>query len=139
MPPPKNSINLLLVDDEADQLELETFYLKGFDEKLRITTASSAKEALELIKTRIFDCIVSDYSMPEMNGHEFYNEIRRLSYRIPFILFTGKGNEEVAEMSFEMGLDMYLKKRPELDVYKVLDRFINNLVLRQRIDTRLSA
>jgi len=69
----------------------------------------SPEEALEVLKEESFDCIVSDYSMPGMNGVEFANEAIRRK-KIPFIIYTGKGSDEVAEEAFATGVDDYLRK-----------------------------
>ena len=56
-----------------------------------------------------FDAIVSDFQMPEMNGITLLREIRSTS-DIPFILFTGKGREEVVIDAINTGADSYLQK-----------------------------
>ncbi|MFA6364602.1 PAS domain S-box protein [Methanoregula sp.] len=102
-------ISVLYVDDEPALLELAPHYLKRSG-LLSITTLDSAKKALEELKVHSFDAIVSDYQMPEMNGIEFLKKIREQSNDIPFILFTGKGREEVVIEAFNCGADAYLQK-----------------------------
>jgi len=102
-------ISVLYVDDEPALLELAPIYLKRSG-LLSITTLDSAKKALEELKVHSFDAIVSDYQMPVMDGIEFLKEIRKQSDDIPFILFTGKGREEVVVEAFNSGADAYLQK-----------------------------
>ncbi|MEN6395405.1 MAG: PAS domain S-box protein, partial [Methanoregula sp.] len=102
-------ISVLYVDDEPALLELAPIYLKRSG-LLSITTLDSAQKALELLKTETFDAIVSDYQMPVMDGIEFLKEIRKKYDHIPFILFTGKGREEVVVEAFNSGADAYLQK-----------------------------
>jgi DNA-binding response OmpR family regulator len=73
-----------------------------------VTTAPSALVALDILKNspegRI-ETIVSDYQMPGTNGLELLKQVRDLNETIPFILFTGKGREEIAIEALEHGAD----------------------------------
>ena len=60
---------ILIVDDELDMLQLLKRSL-GQDLKCRVVTASSGKNALELISHQAFDLVLADIKMPEMNGLE---------------------------------------------------------------------
>ncbi|WGI17866.1 PAS domain S-box protein [Methanonatronarchaeum sp. AMET-Sl] len=105
------SSKVLLVDDEPDFLDLAKIYLEQEDIDLEVETTSSIEEALKLIKNNNFDCIVSDYQMPDIDGLEFLELIREdRESDIPFILFTGKGREEVAMKALNLGADRYLQK-----------------------------
>ena len=53
--------------------------------------------AAKKLKEKEFDAIISDYQMPEKNGLEFLRELREKGNKIPLILFTGKGREEVTQ------------------------------------------
>ena len=57
-----------------------------------------------------YDAIVSDYQMPGMNGIEFLQHIRHSGNTLPFIIFTGKGREEVVIEAINSGADSYLQK-----------------------------
>ena len=57
-----------------------------------------------------YEVIVSDYQMPGMNGIEFLKRLRSQLGHIPFILFTGRGREEVAIEALNCGADFYLQK-----------------------------
>ncbi|HNX18347.1 MAG TPA: PAS domain S-box protein [Methanoregula sp.] len=102
-------ISVLYVDDEPALLDLAPLYLERSG-SLSISTTGSAKNALELLKTQSFDAIVSDYQMPEMDGIAFLKIIRERFDGIPFILFTGKGREEVVVEALNSGADSYLQK-----------------------------
>jgi len=104
-------IKLLLVDDEPIHLDLSFEFLKKEDEWFVVDTATSAEEALDLIEEKEYDCIVSDYQMPSMDGLEFLDTVRNeLDMQTPFIMFTGKGREEVAMEALNMGADRYIRK-----------------------------
>jgi len=70
----------------------------------------SAEEALKSTIIRSCDAIVSDYQMPGMDGIAFLKEIRTTYGDVPFILFTGRGREEVVIDAINNGADFYLQK-----------------------------
>jgi PAS domain S-box-containing protein len=105
-------ISVLCVDDDSAILELTKIFLEEPGE-LTVTTALSAREALKIMETNRFDAIVSDYQMPGMDGMEFLKAVRGLKPSLPFILFTGKGREEVVIEAFNNGTDFYLQKGGE--------------------------
>jgi PAS domain S-box-containing protein len=101
-------ISVLYVDDERDLLEVTKLFLElGGD--ITVTTMLSAKEALDH-DPGSFDAIVSDYLMPGMDGIAFLKAVRRQYGDIPFILFTGRGREEVVIEAINNGADSYLQK-----------------------------
>jgi len=75
-----------------------------------ISTALSAREALEMLEARDFDVIVSDYEMPQMNGIDLLRAIKLTHPHIPFIIFTGRGREHVAIEALNLGAAFYLQK-----------------------------
>jgi len=111
-------INLLLVDDELDFLEQAKSILKEKDDRFVIETSTSVEEALDIIENENIDAVVSDYRMPEKDGIEFLRILRKeKENKIPFILFTGRGWEEVAMNALNLGADKYIWKKEELNLY----------------------
>ncbi len=104
-------MRVLFVDDEPDILEQAKLFLEKEKDGLDIDTVISAGKALELFEKNDYDCIVSDYQMPEMDGLSFLKILRNERQNsIPFIMFTGKGREEVAIEALNLGADRYLQK-----------------------------
>lgn len=101
--------SLLYVDDEPALLELGKLFLEN-DGTMSVETQTSAKEALERIASVSFDAVISDYQMPEINGIEFLKAVRSRFPDLPFILFTGRGREEVVIEAINNGADFYLQK-----------------------------
>jgi len=102
--------SLLYVDDEPALLEISKVFLEQTGE-FTVTTVGGAGEALRTLEeTGPFDLVISDYQMPERDGIELLREIRSRYPDLPFILFTGRGREEVAIRAFELGADFYLQK-----------------------------
>jgi PAS domain-containing protein len=106
---PAPKIAVLYVDDEPALLELTTIFL-GRDGDFSIDTALSARLAREKLRLCPYDVIVADYLMPEMDGIEFLKGLRGEGCSIPFIIFTGKGREDVAIEALNSGADFYLQK-----------------------------
>ena len=76
----------------------------------------SAKEAMGQLKGRGYDAVVSDFQIPEMDGIELLRKIRTSGNTVPFILFTGRGREEVVILALNEGADFYLQKGGEAKV-----------------------
>ena len=128
------SIHVLHVDDEPDFAELTAEFLKREDDNFTVTTATSASEGLEHLSRGDFDCIVSDYDMPTQNGIEFLKSVRENSPDLPFVLFTGKGSEEIAGKAISAGVTDYLQKKRVADQYTVLANRLRNAVERYRAE-----
>jgi CheY-like chemotaxis protein len=102
-------IKVLYVDDEPNLLEIARLFLERTGD-FQVSTATSAKDALDSSSIRSYDLIVSDYQMPGMDGIAFLKEVRKRYGDIPFILFTGRGREEVVIEAINNGVDYYLQK-----------------------------
>ena len=102
-------ISILYVDDEPALLDIGKLYLERKGE-FRVETATSAREALLMLERGKYDAIISDYQMPGMNGIDFLKEVRECGNTIPFIVFTGRGREEVVIQALNEGADFYLQK-----------------------------
>jgi PAS domain S-box-containing protein len=100
---------ILLVDDEPIILDVAMEFL-SLNPEYDIDIASSAIEGLRKLRDGSYDAIVSDYQMPQMDGLEFLKTVRCRNSLIPFILFTGRGREEVAIEAINSGADFYVKK-----------------------------
>jgi PAS domain S-box-containing protein len=106
------TITILYVDDEPVMLDTLKLFLER-DPEFRVIPALSAKAALELLKTTSCNAIISDYEMPEIDGIEFLKIIRGKYPRLPFIIFTGRGREEIVIESLNNGADYYVRKGGE--------------------------
>jgi len=128
-----NNIRTLVVDDSDFFAEMTADTLTqqhGIDS----VAANSAKEALDRLDGGGFDCIVSDYEMPEMDGLELLDEIRETHPSIPFILLTGRGDEETASAAIAAGVADYLLKLEVVEdkQYGRLANRIENVVSQER-------
>ena len=73
--------------------------------------AEDGRDALALIKLQVPDVVLTDLQMPEMNGLELVEAIRRDYSYLPVILMTAHGSEEIAVMALKAGAASYVPKR----------------------------
>jgi len=130
-----NSISVLHVDDEPQFLELVSTFLDRAEGSFDVETAGRASTGLDRLTENGFECVVSDYDMPGQNGIEFLNRVRSRDPDLPFILFTGKGSEEVASDAITAGATDYLQKQSGAEQYKLLANRIQNAVEKYRSET----
>jgi len=102
-------ISVLHVDDEPAFLELTRTYLE-LQGDIIMDGAPSSLEAIEMLKRHSYDVVVSDYQMSGMDGLKLLAYVRNRHGELPFILFTGKGREEVVIQALNQGADFYLQK-----------------------------
>ena len=102
-------ISILYVDDEPELLGLCKIFLEK-DGDFQVTPIESVQQGLDCLLTSSFDAIISDYQMPDIDGLEFLKRVRSRDEDIPFILFTGRGREEVVIEAINNGVDFYLQK-----------------------------
>ena len=130
------SIYILHVDDDPSQLELVKIYLRLLDPQIVVDSVSSPTTAIEMLREKEYDCVVSDYVMSEMNGIRFAIYVREQN-DVPFILYTGQGSEEVAQDAFEAGIDDYIRKELEKSTFQVLAKRIRVAVGKHRAEEAL--
>lgn len=124
----REPVQVLAVDDDAAFVEMLGKFLELEDEYLSITTASCATDGLHLLRENEFDCVVSDLEMPEMNGLEFLRTVRQRWDGLPFIMFTGHGEEEIATKARAAGVTEYLQKQMGTDQYADLAEVVRDAV-----------
>lgn len=105
-------ITVLHVDDEPVLSDITKLSLERSG-KYCVDTVNSARTALDMIQTGEYECIISDYEMPDMNGLELLKAVRSINPDIPFILFSGRGRESVIIEALNSGADFYLQKGGE--------------------------
>src|SRR4030042_6584157 len=95
-------IRVLHVDDDASFLKTSKTILE-MQGLFQVENATSVEEATEKMKKEEYDAIICDYQMPGKDGLEFLRELRANGNTVPFIVFTGKGREEVAIEALNRG------------------------------------
>ncbi|MEZ3163156.1 response regulator [Halorubrum sp. RMP-47] len=105
-----SSIEVLHVDDDPALLDLTESFLERELGNVEIITVASPDEVLDTLDEQSVHCVVSDYEMPQMDGLELLDAVRDHYADLPFILYTGKGSEEIAAQAINAGVTGYLQK-----------------------------
>lgn len=133
----EGGIRVLYVDDEPHLLEITKIFLETSGE-FKVDTSISVHEALDTFSVRSYDAIVSDYQMTEIDGIAFLKIVRDRFGDIPFILFTGRGREEVVIAAINHGADFYLQKGGDPKAqFAELAHKIRQAVLKKRAERSL--
>ncbi|NHN64250.1 response regulator [Haloarcula sp. JP-Z28] len=138
IPPPIDSYRLLHVDDDSAFANLTSTCLEREQDLFDVITATSASDGMDCLDAEDIDCIISDYDMPEMDGLEFLAEVRTHYPDTPFILFTGKGSEEIASEAIAAGVTDYLQKGSGTKQYALLANRILNAIDRCRANQQVA-
>ncbi|PHQ38177.1 hypothetical protein DJ69_12995 [Halorubrum persicum] len=125
-------IQILHVDDEPNFAEMVARFLEREDDRFVVHTATTTEEGLARLGDTDIDCIVSDYEMPDRTGVEFLEAVREDHPDLPFILFTGRGSEQIASHAITAGVTDYLQKKAGTSQYTILSNRIRNAVSRRR-------
>lgn len=134
--------HVLHIDDDTNFCNLTSTFLEREGENFTVETATNASDGLDYltdaeVESGGIDCIVSDYDMPGMDGLSFLEAVREEHPDLPFILFTGKGDEEIASEAITAGVTDYLNKGSGTDQYTVLANRIKNAVSQYRTEREL--
>jgi DNA-binding NtrC family response regulator len=106
---PESLLRVLHVDDDNCFLNISKQILE-MDGKIEVETAASVDEALDNLKQFHYDAIISDYEMPEKNGLQFLEELKKITKIPPFILFTKKERGSLAVKALSLGAFRCLTK-----------------------------
>ncbi|MFW6065030.1 MAG: response regulator [Candidatus Natronoplasma sp.] len=104
-------MKVLFVDDDKLLLTQTQIFLQRSEHDFKVDTARNVSEAFDLMKETEYDAIISDYKMEERDGLDLLKAIRKNDENMPFIMFTGKGNERVAQDALNLGANRYIRKR----------------------------
>jgi len=134
MSDPPADIRVLHVDDDAEFADLTREFLEREHDRLTVATAHDARAGLDRLAETDFDCVVSDFQMPGLDGLEFFEAVREDHPEVPFVLFTGEGSESIAADAVSAGVTDYLQKRSGTEQYALLANRIVKAV--ERADAR---
>ncbi|MGC4093757.1 MAG: ATP-binding protein [Polyangiaceae bacterium] len=111
-PPEVRGLRVLVTDDEPDTRKLVSYLLEQCE--ARVTSVSSAREALTALESEAFDVLISDIGMPEIDGYELLQRVRQLpperNGRIPAIALTAYARPEDRTRALKSGFSMHLAK-----------------------------
>lgn len=113
------SHSVLVVDDDPAFADLARTLLERVDGGVAVTTAVGAETGLERVRAGHFDCVISDYHMPEMDGLAFLDRVARLVPDATRVLFTSDDSESLVRTARRSGA-AYVEKRAERAQYERL-------------------
>jgi CheY-like chemotaxis protein len=108
--PEQSEIRVLVVDDEPEFTTLVRQYLEAKSDAARVVTTTDPENAVRLVEQESFDCVISDYAMPEMNGVELLDELDRQAPELPCLIFTNVDEVAVARRTREHGARFLTKQ-----------------------------
>lgn len=114
---------ILLIEDNKDHSELITRSLRGGLTDIQIQQASRVKEAVEILKKKTFDLILTDFYLPDSRGEAHIRRLANMVPETPIIIITGQGDEKTAARSIKAGADDYIIKTRE--ALQALPRILN--------------
>jgi PAS domain S-box-containing protein len=110
-------LKVLVVDDEADSLELIRVFLEHCGAK--VATASSAAEALKQLSGAVPDVLISDIGMPETDGFDLIKKVREFEPecggQVPAVALTAYAREEDKQQALRSGFQTHLSKPVEME------------------------
>lgn len=131
------SIHILHVDDNRKFAKVTETFLNEVDDRFRIHSETDPTAGFEYLLANDVDCVISDQDMPGSTGIEFLQRVRQQYPDLPFILYTGRGSEEVASKAIMAGVTDYLQKGSGNDNYELLANRVSNVV--EQAQTRREA
>lgn len=123
---------VLVVDDDPAIAERVANRLTDEAANFTVETAMSASKGLDYFGHDDFDCIISGYELPEIDGIEFLRAVREKSSDVPFVLFTGAGSEDIASAAISANVTAYVQRDEQTDQYAVLANRVADAVEQYR-------
>ena len=106
-------VNILVVEDDAKLNQIVCTYLN--DSGFHAKGCLNAREAYDEMYNSLYELIVSDIMMPEIDGFEFARTIRQVDKTIPILFMSAKDDLPSKQKGFQLGIDDYMVKPIELD------------------------
>ncbi|WP_225335290.1 PAS domain S-box protein [Halomicrobium urmianum] len=131
------SVSILVIDDDSDVAELTARSLERRRDRFSADVTTDARDGLDLLDDGDFDCVVSDYKMPDMDGLALLASVRKEYGDLPFVLFTGHGGTDIASEAIARGATDYLRKEPGPERLELLAERVEDAVRKHRATERI--
>ncbi len=114
---------VLIAEDSAQQANMIAKLLAK--QNYEVDIVRNGREALERLRSREPDVLLADLIMPEVNGLKLVEEVRARHPRVPVVLMTNHGNEDIATAALQRGAMSYVpKRRLESDLVRTLQQVL---------------
>lgn len=104
------SVQVLIVDDDPTVVDLASQYLEAVLEEVAVRTETDPREAIAVVEREPIDCVVCDYSMPEIDGLEVLSAVEDGPGDTSFIFFTGSADQRVRDRVESSAVDRLVQK-----------------------------
>ncbi len=125
----QKGLNVLIVDDDESIRDMLSIVLN--DENYNVITAEDGKNALLHLKKNQIHLVITDIKMPDMNGIELLNIIKKKKEKIPVIMITGHASTNDAIEAMKIGAEQYITKPFNIDELKVV---IEKAIYKKKIE-----
>jgi diguanylate cyclase (GGDEF)-like protein len=132
-------VQVLLVEDSADDAMLVTYQLERHDEPIEVTRVDTAFALQAALETGAWDIVISDYRMPLLSGLVALELVRRHSRELPFILVSAMVGEDVAVDAMRSGANDYVMKNKLARLLPAFQRELRTARARRENDVELDA
>lgn len=105
-------VHILVVEDDEKLNRIVCTYLN--DSGFQAKGCLNAREAYDEMYNQLYDLIISDIMMPEIDGFEFARTVRKVNQRIPILFMSAKDDLPSKQKGFQLGIDDYMVKPVEL-------------------------
>lgn len=106
--------HILLAEDDVNLSTVLADYLRSRD--FQVTTAADGQEAWEMLSKKHFDVLLTNISMPKMNGWQLIKAVRDSNQQLPIIIISAKTDREDIIRGYQLGCDDYLTKPFSMDI-----------------------
>nr|WP_294468808.1 response regulator transcription factor [uncultured Sellimonas sp.] len=106
-------IHILVVEDDEKLNRIVCTYLN--DSGFQAKGCLNAKDAYDEMYNSLYDLIISDIMMPEVDGFEFAKTVRNVNKRIPILFMSAKDDLPSKQKGFQLGIDDYMVKPVDLE------------------------
>ena len=128
----EKTIRVLFIEDSEDDMLLEMNELSKSGQNIIYELVDNSSDFVKALNEKTWDCIISDYSMPNFSGLEAISELKKHDLDIPFILVSGVIGEETAVQAMKAGSHDYLMKNQLSRLLPAVEREMREAKIRRQ-------
>lgn len=117
-------MKLLLIEDDPATVESIQLCLEVNDPESNIVSTSKGLEAIQILKKEVYDGVIIDLGLPDIDGIEVIEQLRAFS-KIPIVVVSARHSPEMISKALTLGADDYITKPFD---YRLLLKRLNNLM-----------